>query len=85
MCSAVIRERPSSAERMRESKSVGLKPRVPQSGRHPRGTRGATVSARAPRPLYRIASVYRDRRRCEKEPTIANRHRDRGGPASARA
>jgi hypothetical protein len=85
MRSAVIRERPSSVERMHETKSGVLKPRVPQPRRHPRGTRGAAVPVRAPRPLYRIAGVNRDGRRCEKEPTIANRHRDRGAPCSARA
>ena len=83
MRSAVIRERPSSVERMHEIRSVILKPRVPQPGRHPGGTRRATVSARTPRPKYRIAGVNRDGRRCEKEPAIANHHRDRGTPCTA--
>ena len=83
MRSAVIRERPGSVEHMHEIKSVILEPRVPQPGRHPRGTRRATVSARTPRPKYRIAWVNGDGRRCEKEPTIANHHRDRGTPCTA--
>lgn len=85
MRSTVIRERSSTVERMQESKSVVAKPRVPQPVRHSRGTRGAAVSAGAPRPKDRIASVNRDGRRVKRERIIANRHRDGGAPCNARA
>ena len=77
---AVIRERSSGAERMHESRSLVDNSRVPQTGRHPRRTRGTAVSGRAPRPDYRIAGVNHDGRRLEKESTRANHHCDRGSP-----
>lgn len=78
MRSAVIRERPGSVEGMGEGRSLTENPRVPQPARHPRGTRGTAVSARAPHPLHRIARVDRHGGRREKEPSVANCHGNRG-------
>ena len=84
MHSAEIWERPGGWERVHKVSSLVENPRVPQPARHPRGTRGTAVTARAPRPDHRIARVNRDGRRFEKESTGADHHCDRGSPCDRR-
>jgi len=61
MRGAVIGKRPDSVERVSEDSSLVKNCRIPEPVRHARRTRGAAVTARAPRPPHGIAWVNRHR------------------------
>jgi hypothetical protein len=85
MRSAVVRKRANRIESVSEHGSLIKNSRIPNPARVTWSTGSGAMTDRAPSPLYAVARADCHGERREKEPAVANRYRDCGAAANARA